>query len=125
MRAPHPAPPPARVRDTFLVFGQPLIQEAEIAEVADSMRKAWLGTGPKVSQFERDFAAYKGVPQAVALNSCTPALHLSLLALDLKPRDEVITTPLSFCATVKSILHAGGTPILADRTAQTMNIHPD
>lgn len=54
MRAPHPASPPAKVRDTFLVFGQPLIQEAEIAEVADSMRKAWLGTGPKVSQFERD-----------------------------------------------------------------------
>ncbi len=122
MRAPHPAPSPARVRDSFLVFGQPLIEEAEIAEVADSMRKAWLGTGPKVSQFERDFAAYKGVPQAVALNSCTAALHLALLTLDLKPGDEVITTPLTFCATVNSILHAGGTPVLADVDRMTMNI---
>jgi len=113
------------VRDTFLVFGQPLIQEAEIAEVADSMRKAWLGTGPKVSQFERDFAAYKGVSQAVALNSCTAALHLSLLALDLKPGDEIVTTPLTFCATVNSILHAGGIPVLADVDAKTMNLDPE
>ena len=124
MRA-RPAPSPVRVRDTFLVFGQPLIEEAEIAEVTDSMRKAWLGTGPKVSQFERDFAAYKGVPQAVALGSCTAALHLSLLALDLQPGDEVITTPLTFCATVNSILHAGGTPILADVDAKTMNLDPE
>jgi len=124
MRA-RPAPSPVRVRDTFLVFGQPLIQEAEIAEVADSMRKAWLGTGPKVSQFERDFAAYKGVSQAVALNSCTAALHLSLLALDLKPGDEVVTTPLTFCATVNSILHAGGIPVLADVDAKTMNLDPE
>src|SRR6266567_1957603 len=124
MRA-RPAPSPVRVRDSFLVFGQPLIEEAEIAEVADSMRKAWLGTGPKVSQFEQDFAAYKGVPQAVALGSCTAALHLSLLALDLKPGDEVITTPLTFCATVNSILHAGGTPVLADVDAKTMNLDPE
>ena len=125
MRGPHATPSPARVRKEFLVFGQPLIEEAEIAEVADSMRKAWLGTGPKVSQFERDFAAYKGVPQAVALNSCTAALHLALLTLDLKPGDEVITTPLTFCATVNSILHAGGTPVLADVDRRTMNIDPE
>src|SRR5260370_15948034 len=125
MRAPLSAPPPAKVRDTFLVFGQPRIREAEIAEVAGSMRKAWLGTGPKVSQFERDFAAFKGVSQAVALNSCTAALHLSLLALDLKPGDEIVTTPLTFCATVNSILHAGGIPVLADVDAKTMNLDPE
>src|SRR5262249_42144375 len=125
MRAPHPAPPPARVRDSFLVFGQPLIEEAEIAEVADSLRRSWLGTGPKVSRFEKDFAAYKGVPQAVALNSCTAALHLALLALDLKPGDEIVTTPMTFCATVNSILHAGGTPVLADVDPRTMNIDPE
>ncbi|MEO8429899.1 MAG: DegT/DnrJ/EryC1/StrS family aminotransferase [Acidobacteriota bacterium] len=124
MRAPHPAPSPARVRDSFLVFGQPLIEEAEIAEVVDSMRRAWLGTGPKVHQFEREFAAYKGVDQAMALNSCTAAMHLALLALDLKPGDEVVTTPLTFCATVNSILHAGGTPVLADVDPKTMNIDP-
>jgi dTDP-4-amino-4,6-dideoxygalactose transaminase len=115
---------PARTRETFLVFGQPLIEEAEIAEVVDSMRKSWLGTGPKVSQFEKEFAAYKGVSQAMALNSCTAALHLALLALDLKPGDEVVTTPLTFCATVNSILHAGGTPVLAD-VDDTMNIDPE
>src|SRR5262249_19505147 len=76
------------------------------------------------SRFERDFATYKGVPQAVALNSCTAALHLALLALDLKPGDEVVTTPMTFCATVNSILHAGGTPVLADVDARTMNIDP-
>jgi dTDP-4-amino-4,6-dideoxygalactose transaminase len=125
MRAPQPTPQPARKRETFLVFGQPRIEEAEISEVVDSMRKAWLGTGPKVSQFERDFAAYKGVAQAMALNSCTAALHLALLALDLKPGDEVVTTPLTFCATINSILHAGGTPVLADVDPVTMNIDPE
>ena len=124
MRAPHPAPSPARVRDSFLVFGQPLIEEAEISEVVDSMRRAWLGTGPKVHQFEREFAAYKGVEQAMALNSCTAALHLALVALDLQPGDEVVTTPMTFCATVNSILHAGGTPVLADVDPKTMNIDP-
>jgi dTDP-4-amino-4,6-dideoxygalactose transaminase len=124
MRAPRPASPPAKTRENFLVFGQPLIGEAEIAEVSDSLRKSWLGTGPKVAQFERDFAAYKGVPQAAALGSCTAALHLALLALDLKPGDEVVTTPLTFCATVNSILHAGGTPVLADVDPNTMNIDP-
>ena len=124
MRAPHPAPSPARVRDSFLVFGQPLIEEAEISEVVDSMRRAWLGTGPKVHQFEKEFAAYKGVEQAMALNSCTAALHLALVALDLQPGDEVVTTPMTFCATVNSILHAGGTPVLADVDPKTMNIDP-
>ena len=118
------APSRADVRQDFLVFGQPLIEQDEIDNVTDSMRKSWLGTGPKVAQFERDFAAYKGVPQAMALNSCTAALHLSLVALDLKPGDEVITTPMTFCATVNSILHAGGTPVLADVDARTMNIDP-
>lgn len=112
------------MRETFLVFGQPLIAEAEINEVLDSLRSAWLGTGPKVARFERDFAAYKGVAFSTALNSCTAALHLSLLALDLKQGDEVITTPMTFCATVNAIIHAGGTPVLADVDPETMNIDP-
>ena len=70
-------PVDARRRATFLVFGQPLLGQAEKDEVLDSMDKAWLGTGPKVARFERDFAAYKGVPGAAALNSCTAALHLA------------------------------------------------
>ena len=62
------------MRNEFLVFGQPLIEEEEKEEVLDSMAKAWLGTGPKVARFERDFAAYKGATYAAALNSCTAAL---------------------------------------------------
>lgn len=117
-------PDVVRKRSTFLVFGQPLIEEAERREVLDSMDKAWLGTGPKVARFERDFAAYKGVPAAAALNSCTAALHLACLALRLEPGDEIVTTPMTFCATVNAILHAGGTPVLADVDPATMNLDP-
>jgi dTDP-4-amino-4,6-dideoxygalactose transaminase len=113
------------VRSTFLVFGQPAIEEAEMREVVDSMRAAWLGTGPKVARFERDFAEYKGVPSAAALNSCTAGLHLACLCLSLRPGDEVITTPLTFCATVNAIIHAGGRPVLADVDPMTMNIDPE
>jgi dTDP-4-amino-4,6-dideoxygalactose transaminase len=77
-----------------------------------------------VARFERDFAAYKGVSHAAAVNSCTAALHLSLLAAGLQPGDEVITTPLTFCATVNAILHAGAKPVLADIDPRTMNIDP-
>ncbi|GMV68513.1 MAG: aminotransferase DegT [Pseudomonadota bacterium] len=112
------------MRERFLTFGAPLIGEAEIDEVVDSLRSGWLGTGPKVARFERDFAAYKGANQAVAVNSCTAALHLSLLAAGLGPGDEVITTPLTFCATVNAILHAGATPVLADVDPITFNLDP-
>lgn len=124
---PHstPAMRPVRSKENFLVFGRPTIEEPEIAEVVDSLRKNWLGTGPKVARLERDFAAYKGVPQAVAVHSCTAALHLSILAAGLKPGDEVITTPLTFCATVNAILHAGAKPVLADVDRATMNIDPE
>jgi len=112
------------MRERFLTFGAPLIGEDEIAEVVDSLRSGWLGTGPKTARFERDFAAYKGADQAVAVNSCTAALHLSLLAAGLGPGDEVITTPLTFCATVNAILHAGATPVLADVDPVTFNLDP-
>lgn len=88
------------------------------------MRSGWLGTGPRVAQFERDFAAYKAVDHAAAVNSCTAALHLALLASGVKPGDEVITTALTFCATVNAIIHAGATPVLADIDPVTMNIDP-
>lgn len=89
------------------------------------MKSAWLGTGPKVERFERDFASYKGVKNAVALNSCTAALHLSIIATGLGPGDEVITTPLTFCATINAIIHSGATPVLADIDPLTMNIDPN
>lgn len=109
----------------FLVFGQPLIEQAEIDEVIDSLHNAWLGTGPKVAKFEADFAAYKDAKYVAALNSCSAALHLSILAAGIRPGDEVITTPLTFCATVNAIIHAGATPVLADIDPLTMNIDPE
>lgn len=111
----------------FLVFAAPDIQEAEIAEVEACMRSGWLGTGPRVARFEREFATYQGLEpaQVAGLNSCTAALHVSMVAASLEPGSEVITTPLTFCATVNSILHAGLTPVLADVDPQTQNIDPD
>lgn len=108
----------------MLVFGQPLICEEEINEVVDSMRKSWLGTGPKVHRFENDFSKYKGVPSSVAVNSCTAALHLACVALNFKRGDEVITSAMTFCATINAIIHSGATPILADIDPDTLNIDP-
>jgi len=111
-------------RSQFLVFGAPLIQEDEIAEVVATLRSGWLGTGPRVAQFEKDFQQYQGSNFALAVNSCTAGLHLSLLTLGLAPGDEVITTTMTFCATVNSIIHAGGTPVLVDVDPLTMNMDP-
>jgi dTDP-4-amino-4,6-dideoxygalactose transaminase len=119
-----PARPPVRPKERFLVFGAPRIEDAEIEEVTASLRSGWLGSGPKVARLERDFAAYKGTPHAVAVHSCTAALHLSILAAGIGPGDEVITTALTFCATVNAILHAGATPVVVDVDPRTMNLDP-
>lgn len=111
-------------RDSYLVFGAPIIEEAEIEEVVDSLKSGWLGTGPKVARFQEMFSDYIGVEHAVALNSCTAGLHLSLLVSDLQPGDEVITTPMTFCATVNTIIHAGGVPVLVDCEQGSMLIDP-
>lgn len=115
---------PVRSEDDFLVFGSPDIKESDIEEVVATLRSGWIGTWPKVFTFEQEFAKYKSAPYAVAVNSCTAALHLSLIAADLPPGSEVITTPLTFCATVNAILHAGYTPVLVDVDPDTMNIDP-
>ena len=115
---------PVRTKDRFLVFGAPAIADPEIAEVVASLKSGWLGTGPKVAQFEKEFAAYRGAQHCVAVSSCTAALHLSMLAAGLEAGDEVITTPLTFCATVNAIIHAGAKPVLADIDPATMNIDP-
>jgi dTDP-4-amino-4,6-dideoxygalactose transaminase len=115
---------PVRPPERYLVFGAPVIDDAEIAEVVDTLRSGWVGTGPKVGRFERDFARYTGAPHAVAVASCTAALHLAMVASGVGPGDEVITTPLTFCATVNAILHTGATPVLADCDPRTMNLDP-
>lgn len=103
--------------DGFIPFQRPSIAEEEIAEVAAALRFGWLTSGPRVAQFEEEFAASIGVAHAVAVSSGTAALHLALVALGIGPGDEVITSPLTFCATVLEILHAGATPVLADAGA--------
>jgi len=110
------------MRNKPLIFGSPAIGNDEIEEVVSVLQSGWLGTGPKVAQFQNNFAAYKGIEHAVALNSCTAALHLSILAAGIGKGDEVITTPLTFCATINAIIHAGATPVLADIDPVTMNI---
>src|ERR1700722_14189714 len=111
-------------RESFLVFGSPALAEDEIAEVAATLRSGWIGTGPRVHKFQENFASYIKVPHAVALNSCTAALHLAMLAAGVEPGDEDITTPMTFCATANSIIHCGATPVFADFDRRTLNIDP-
>jgi len=112
------------VRDKFLVFGSPAIEEPEIREVVDTLRSGWLGTGPKVRRFEEAFREYVGCGQAIAMNSCTAGLHLALDVLGIRPGDEVITTPLTFAATGNVIIHRGARPVFVDVERDTMNIDP-
>ncbi len=112
------------MREQFLIYGSPLIEEEEIQEVITTLRSGWIGTGPKVSKFEEAFKAYKDSPYAVALNSCTAALHLALIAAEVGAEDEVIVTPMTFVASVNAILHVGATPVLADIDPTTFNIDP-
>ncbi|MDP2922791.1 MAG: DegT/DnrJ/EryC1/StrS family aminotransferase [Candidatus Omnitrophota bacterium] len=111
-------------RKKFLVFGQPKIGQAEISEVVRTLRSGWIGTGPKVAKFEEDFRRYKQAGYATAVSSGTAALHLSAMASGIGNGDEVITTALTFCATVNAIIHAQATPVLADVEPVTMNIDP-
>jgi dTDP-4-amino-4,6-dideoxygalactose transaminase len=108
---------------SFIPFNLPSIDEAEIQEVVDTLRSGWLTTGPKTAQFEKEFKEYVGATHALAVNSATAAMHLALAALGIGPGDEVITTPLTFCATVNTILQVGATPVLADVGADG-NIDP-
>jgi dTDP-4-amino-4,6-dideoxygalactose transaminase len=110
--------------EPFLPFSLPEIGQAEIDEVADTLRSGWLTNGPKVRAFEAGFREATASSHAVALSSCTAGLHLALLALGIGPGDEVITTPLTFAATVSMVIHTGATPVLADISEDDYNIDP-
>ncbi len=101
-------------RSEFLPYCLPLIGEEEISEVVDSLRGGWLTTGPKVKRFEEDFAQYTEARYAVAVNSCTAALHLSLVGLGIGPGDEVIVPTMTFCSTANVVVHTGARPVLVD-----------
>lgn len=112
------------MRSEFLVFGSPRIDEEEIAEVVATLRSGWIGMGPRTLQFERDFATYAGARHAIAVNSCTAALHLGLIAAGVGPGDEVITTPMTFPASANVIVHQGATPVFVDIERRTQTIDP-
>ncbi|RMF20998.1 MAG: DegT/DnrJ/EryC1/StrS family aminotransferase [Deltaproteobacteria bacterium] len=112
-------------REDVLPFHRPLLGEEEIAEVCDTLRSGWLTLGPKTQRFEEKFAEKIGARHAVAVSSCTAALHLALETLGIGPGDEVITTPYTFTATVAAILYTGARPVLADVEADYPNIDPD
>jgi len=113
------------MRKQFLIFGSPKIEQEEIDEVVDSLKSGWISTGPKVAKFEKGFREYIGARHALALNSCTAGLHLSMIVAGLKPGDEVITTPMTFGATANSILHCGASPVFIDIDRSSMNIDAD
>src|SRR3989440_6757616 len=102
------------MRDDFLVFGKPLIEDAEIAEVVDSLRSGWIGTGPKVQRFERMLEEYLAVQHVRCVSSCTAALMLGMNVLGVGPGDEVIVPAMTFVASANSVEHTGATPVLVD-----------
>jgi len=113
------------MRDDFLPFARPSVSEDAINEVVESIRSGWLAMGPKTIRFEENFSKYTGASWSVSVNSATAGLHTTLLALDIGPGDEVITTPMTFAATVNTIMFAGARPVLADIDRNTLNIDPD
>lgn len=113
------------MREKFLSFSLPLIGEEEINDVVDALRSGWLTSGPRVKQFEQEFSAAFQAPGALALNSATAGLHVALKVLNIGPGDEVITTPMTFAASVNVIEHVGATPVLVDVEPDTLNLQPD
>ena len=102
------------VRASFLPYCLPEIGPEEIEEVVDSLRSGWITTGPKVKKFEDQFAEYCGVKHAIAVNSCTAALHIALTAIGVGPGDEVIVPTLTFCSTANVVAHLGARPVIVD-----------
>jgi dTDP-4-amino-4,6-dideoxygalactose transaminase len=109
----------AHMREGFLIFGSPVIAEEEIAEVVDSLRSGWIGTGPKVQRFEGMLSDYLDVPNGRCVSSCTAALILSMNVLGIGPGDEVLVPAMTFVASASAVEHAGATPVLVDSDPRT------
>src|SRR5262245_12763509 len=113
------------VRERMLPYGRQSLCDEDLRAVVEVLRSDWWTTGPKVDEFEREFARYVGAQHAVAFSSGTAALHGAVFAAHLGPGDEVITTPITFCATANSVLYLGATPLFADVSSDTLNLDPD
>ena len=112
------------VRQSFLPFHQPWIDDAGIKAVTDVLQSGWITRGPRTEEFERAFATYVGSRHAIGLSSCTAGLHLALVALGIGRGDEVITSPITFPATANVIVHQGARPVFADVERATLNLDP-
>ena len=117
----RPRPP----RGEFLPFSPPLLGQEEEAEILDSMRSGWLTTGPKTEEFERRFAEYVGAPCAVAFNSCTAGLHLSMIVHGIGEGDEVIVPTYTFASTAHAVMYVRARPVLVDSEPDTLNLSPE
>ena len=112
------------MRKEFLSFSPPLIGEEEIEEVVKALRSGWITTGPRVDRFQSEFKDFIGADAALALNSCTGALHIALAVLGIGPGDKVVSTPMTFASTIHVIEHVGAQPVLVDVEPDTLNIDP-
>ena len=106
-------------------FGEPCLDYKTYSLVKKNLDSKWLGTGPITKKFEKEFNKFKNSKFSFAVNSCTSAIFLTLKSLNLKKKDEIITSPLTFCSAVNSIIHAGGKPVLADINLNSLNIDPE
>jgi dTDP-4-amino-4,6-dideoxygalactose transaminase len=113
------------LRSTFLPFALPDLDDTEFSQIKEALTSGWITTGPKTRQFEAEFAAYVGARHAVAVNSCTAAMHLALEAIGLQRGDEVITTPYTFAASAEVIRYFDAKPVLVDIRAEDFNIDVD
>ncbi len=113
------------VREKLLPYGRQSLDDADIQAVVEVLKSDWLTTGPKVAEFEEQFAAWVSARHAVSFSSGTAALHGAAFAAGLGPGDEAITTPMTFCATANCILYQGATPVFADVSADTLNLDPE
>jgi len=109
-------------QNPFIPFNRPWIDETEIAAVSEVLASKWISTGVRVREFERAFAEYLGVKHAIAVSSCTAALHLSLVVTGVGSGAEVITTPYTFTATAEAIRYVGAKPVFVDIDPHTLNI---
>ena len=114
--------PTSGTEQTAVPFFRPSITEAEIAEVVNCLRSGWLTTGPLTRRFEEEFAATVGARHAVALNSCTAALHLAVEALGLQSGQAVLVPTMTFAATAEVVRYQGAVPILVDCEPETHNM---
>jgi dTDP-4-amino-4,6-dideoxygalactose transaminase len=114
-----------KIRNAFLPFALPDVDGCELAEIEEALRSGWVTTGPKTHQFEAEFAAYIRAKHAIAVNSCTAAMHLALEAVGLRRGDEVITSPYTFAATAEVVRYFDAKPVFVDIQAADLNLNPN